>query len=479
MLQPRQLIDVSATYGQEIAELRDFLQKADCVPGTAETLHVIADRLQQDRSFHRDLTSYLWVVIDSRRQNIGYADLLGMLAIAAAGTRFATEADEDDAHALLRFVMEARQSLDGAGKLKETPAASPRASVPLPAAEPVELNVLHQQVMRHPQDRPLPRTFPSLETEDRGSSRRRLIVIAACALTAVVALSGLATHYLSTPDKAVSRAPATAVATGTPASTLSKESAEADLRSEAAPAAAVPPPAATKRSTRAARPAFHAHGSRQPPATKPSVSSQAPMSPSRITTAAAATPPPPVFSPSLVSRSAPAPVPSIKNVPKVTSSTVPGLSSSTDSSTPDLSNTVKGRQSPGLHRRTPEEQTELVAEARPPEIAPFKNRPADASSTPIGTVRAVSLGTNAANVLYGPTPAYPSAASVAHVQGEVKLQANVDRDGNVASVRVISGPPLLREAALDAAQRWRYRPNTSDGEPIPMSAITVFEFQLP
>ncbi|HMF64826.1 MAG TPA: energy transducer TonB [Edaphobacter sp.] len=89
------------------------------------------------------------------------------------------------------------------------------------------------------------------------------------------------------------------------------------------------------------------------------------------------------------------------------------------------------------------------------------------------------MGTNAANVVYSPTPAYPPAASAAHVQGEVKLQANVDRKGNVASVRVISGPPLLREAALDAAQRWRYRPNIAAGEPTPMNAITVFEFQLP
>jgi TonB family protein len=86
---------------------------------------------------------------------------------------------------------------------------------------------------------------------------------------------------------------------------------------------------------------------------------------------------------------------------------------------------------------------------------------------------------NASNVLYGPTPAYPQAASDAHVQGDVKVETNVDRNGNVASVRVVSGPPLLREAALDAAQRWRYRPHFVGGEQASMSAITVFEFQLP
>jgi TonB family protein len=85
----------------------------------------------------------------------------------------------------------------------------------------------------------------------------------------------------------------------------------------------------------------------------------------------------------------------------------------------------------------------------------------------------------ASNVLYSPVPAYPAAASTLHVQGEVKLSADVDRDGKVASVRVISGPPLLRDAALDALQRWRYRPYRSSGGPIPMAAIAIMDFELP
>jgi TonB family protein len=85
----------------------------------------------------------------------------------------------------------------------------------------------------------------------------------------------------------------------------------------------------------------------------------------------------------------------------------------------------------------------------------------------------------ASNLIYSPVPAYPAAASASHVQGEVKLSADVDRDGKVASVRVISGPPLLRVAALDAVQRWRYRPYRSFGGPIPMAAIAIMDFHLP
>jgi hypothetical protein len=51
------------------------------------------------------------VVID-RCDRISYSDLLGVLSIAAAGSSFAAAADEDDAHYLHRFLMEARHSLD-------------------------------------------------------------------------------------------------------------------------------------------------------------------------------------------------------------------------------------------------------------------------------------------------------------------------------------------------------------------------------
>ena len=96
----------------------------------------------------------------------------------------------------------------------------------------------------------------------------------------------------------------------------------------------------------------------------------------------------------------------------------------------------------------------------------------------MGSVHPVSLGTMASNILYSPTPAYPAAAAAAHVQGEVRVEAEVDRDGNVASARVISGPPLLRDAAVDAVQHWRYRPFVASGRAVAMSATAVVEFQL-
>lgn len=85
----------------------------------------------------------------------------------------------------------------------------------------------------------------------------------------------------------------------------------------------------------------------------------------------------------------------------------------------------------------------------------------------------------AANVLYSPAPPYPTAASAAHVTGEVKLEAQIDRDGTVTYARVVSGPPLLRDAALNAMQQWKYRPYLSRGKAVPVTTLAVIDFQLP
>jgi TonB family protein len=230
------------------------------------------------------------------------------------------------------------------------------------------------------------------------------------------------------------------------------------LRSEATPAIAthaVDTHSAIRKQSAHTKPlALQARNAGEPPATKSSVPEYSPALP-----------------PAITSRSAPAPLPPARSLPAVPSTPALGSpSASAASSAPDLTNTFRGASPPRLVRRTPEERAEVTADGQPPAATP---------NTSYGTVRATTLGVSASRVVYSPTPAYPPAASAAHVQGEVKLQAAVDRDGNVASLRVISGPPLLREAALDAAQRWRYRPNMAGGEPTSMSAITVFAFQLP
>jgi TonB family protein len=85
----------------------------------------------------------------------------------------------------------------------------------------------------------------------------------------------------------------------------------------------------------------------------------------------------------------------------------------------------------------------------------------------------------ASNLMYSPEPEYPAGAIAAGVSGQVTVQAVVGPRGNVIDARVVSGPPLLREAALDALGRWRYRPYEQDGKPVAIATTAIFDFQIP
>jgi len=53
---------------------------------------------------------------------------------------------------------------------------------------------------------------------------------------------------------------------------------------------------------------------------------------------------------------------------------------------------------------------------------------------------------------------YPRLANFAHVAGEVSLEAKVSADGHVATVKMISGNSLLRDAAKESLEQWRFEP---------------------
>jgi TonB family protein len=95
-----------------------------------------------------------------------------------------------------------------------------------------------------------------------------------------------------------------------------------------------------------------------------------------------------------------------------------------------------------------------------------------------GFVQSGSAGIMAANLIWSPTPAYPAAASEAKVEGEVTVNALVGKDGNVLSARVVSGPPLLRDAALKAVEKWQYHPYLVSGKPAVIATTAIIDFEL-
>jgi periplasmic protein TonB len=76
-------------------------------------------------------------------------------------------------------------------------------------------------------------------------------------------------------------------------------------------------------------------------------------------------------------------------------------------------------------------------------------------------------------------PVYPPLAKQARIQGVVILEAIIGRDGAVTEVKVISGHPLLQQAAIDAVSQWKYKPTLLNGEPVEVvTTVTVnFAFQ--
>ena len=54
-------------------------------------------------------------------------------------------------------------------------------------------------------------------------------------------------------------------------------------------------------------------------------------------------------------------------------------------------------------------------------------------------------------------------------QGEVRLDIHVGADGSVLEVRLrkSSGSKLLDRTAIDTVKKWRFRPATVDGKPVP------------
>lgn len=75
-------------------------------------------------------------------------------------------------------------------------------------------------------------------------------------------------------------------------------------------------------------------------------------------------------------------------------------------------------------------------------------------------------------------PVYPAIAKAAGVEGTVKVNVLVSESGNVVSAEVLDGPQLLRDAALDAARQWQYKPAEVDGKPVKVKGVATFNFTL-
>jgi periplasmic protein TonB len=74
-------------------------------------------------------------------------------------------------------------------------------------------------------------------------------------------------------------------------------------------------------------------------------------------------------------------------------------------------------------------------------------------------------------------PMYPALAKQSNTQGDVVIRATIDKAGHVAHMDVVSGPVVLRQAALDALSRWKYEPSKLDGQPVSVQMLVTIKFR--
>ena len=82
-----------------------------------------------------------------------------------------------------------------------------------------------------------------------------------------------------------------------------------------------------------------------------------------------------------------------------------------------------------------------------------------------GTPSTVTAAVAKNNLISFVQPDYPPLAKAASIAGKVRAEIIVDESGNVASVKLLSGHPMLAPAALAAVRKWKYRPFEVDGRP--------------
>jgi len=83
-----------------------------------------------------------------------------------------------------------------------------------------------------------------------------------------------------------------------------------------------------------------------------------------------------------------------------------------------------------------------------------------------------------ATLLSSVAPIYPQIARNQRVSGDVKIDALIGADGRVSTTKVIAGPALLHQAAVDAVRQWKYRAATLNGQQVPMHLTVTVQFRL-
>lgn len=100
------------------------------------------------------------------------------------------------------------------------------------------------------------------------------------------------------------------------------------------------------------------------------------------------------------------------------------------------------------------------------------------SPGPRPILKPVSGGVLNGTAVFLPPPVYPEAAKRMRTSGVVIVDVVLDESGNVVSATASSGPPILRDAAIQAARKARFSPTKLSGQPVKVSGVINYKFAL-
>lgn len=109
---------------------------------------------------------------------------------------------------------------------------------------------------------------------------------------------------------------------------------------------------------------------------------------------------------------------------------------------------------------------------------PTQETDVPASITSSAAERTPVAADTATVVTHSVQPGYPMLARQMKVQGAVTLQALIGRDGLIQDLHVLSGPPILANAALEAVRQWHFKPHYQGAETVETEAKITVNFTI-
>jgi TonB family protein len=159
----------------------------------------------------------------------------------------------------------------------------------------------------------------------------------------------------------------------------------------------------------------------------------------------------------------------------------PGANADKPDASAVASATTAGPGSKGANTQSPDGTLRVYQNGKEIfRMPPFKM---DASAKPNSasgdTIAKLSPEAAQGNLLQRVEPVYPAQALSKHLQGDVVLHIRTDSEGAVEDVQLVSGSPLLADAAIAAVLQWRFKPHLVNGRPVVTETDVTLRFALP